>query len=398
MGNGKSKLFGHWGRFYETIPMDIVIRSFGGEVSAFIYNFSDDPNDVAAPPDEVRPRRSTILGGGFSAVDPDLKGQFLNEYVLGAEYEVMTDLSLGVKLIRRDLGRIIEDALTSEGDYFIGNPGSGLLTYTYDMGVYYVGARPENGETEDHQFHVPSAKRTFTGVEFTLQKRFSNNFQFMASALFSRLTGNYDGTFQASTGQLDPNLNSAYDYYDFMVNNNGYLSNDRRQQYKFDGVYRFDWGLTAGLSAYYRTGTPITAMGYSSWYSNWEFYLSKRGGMGRTDSAYEADLHLGYPFKVMDNVEINVLFDVFNLLDRQGETGRNQRYDVVEDYMPIYNDPATELWTGNPLPPITPADVDGNPTLDPDDPLYRPATNAAFNTANAWQDPRSIRFGVRVSF
>jgi len=398
LGNGKSKLFGHWGRFYETIPMDIVIRSFGGEVTAFIYNFSDDPNDVSGLPSGARPSRSSILGGGFSAVDPDLKGQFLNEYVIGAEYEVATDLSLGVKFIRRDLGRIIEDALTSEGDYFIGNPGSGLLTSTYDMGVYYVGVLPENGDFSDHEFLVPSAKRSFTGFELTLQKRFSNNFQFLASALISRLTGNYDGTFQASTGQLDPNLNSAYDYYDFMVNNDGYLSNDRRQQYKFDGVYRFDWGLTAGLSAYYRTGTPISAMGYSNWYANWEFYLSRRGAMGRTDSQYEADLHLGYPFKVMDNVEVNVMLDIFNLLDRQGETRRNQRYDLVEDYMPIYNDPATGLWTGNPLPPITSADVAGNPTLDPSDPLYRPSTNSAFNTSNAWQDPRSIRFGVRVSF
>lgn len=390
MGNGKSKLFGHWGRFYETIPMDIVIRSFGGEVTAFTYNFSDDPNDVAGLPSGTRPRRSSILGGGFSDVDPDLKGQFLSEYVLGAEYEVMTDLSVGVKLIRRDLGRIIEDALTEDGHYFIGNPGSGLLTNTFDMGVYYADDPdfPQNGTTEDHAFRVPSAKRTFTGVELTLQKRFSNNFQFIASALFSRLTGNYDGTFQASTGQLDPNLNSAYDYYDFMVNNNGYLSNDRRQQYKFDGIYRFDFGLTAGLSTYYRTGTPITAMGYSNWYSNWEFYLSKRGAFGRTDSEFEADLHLGYPFKVMDNVEINVMLDIFNLFDRQGETRRSLRYTLNEDYMPIDNDPANGIWTGDPLPPITPDDVLGD----------RPPTNPSFNTSTRWQNPRSVRFGVRVSF
>ena len=44
--------------------------------------------------------------------------------------------------------------------------------------------------------------------------------------LWSSLEGNYDGLFQASTGQLDPNLNSAYDYADFAVNNEGPLSND----------------------------------------------------------------------------------------------------------------------------------------------------------------------------
>ena len=31
INDGKTKLFAHYGRFYESIPMDINIRSFGGE-------------------------------------------------------------------------------------------------------------------------------------------------------------------------------------------------------------------------------------------------------------------------------------------------------------------------------------------------------------------------------
>ena len=48
-----------------------------------------------------------------------------------------------------------------------------------------------------------------------MQKRFSDNLQMIASALWSQLEGNYDGNFQASTGQLDPNINSAFDYAEF---------------------------------------------------------------------------------------------------------------------------------------------------------------------------------------
>ena len=50
--------------------------------------------------------------------------------------------------------------------------------------------------------------------------------------MFSKLEGNYDGTYQASTGQLDPNINSAFDYADFLVNADGKLSNDRLFQFK----------------------------------------------------------------------------------------------------------------------------------------------------------------------
>ena len=400
MGNGKSKLYGHYGRFYETIPMDIVIRSFGGEITVFSYNYSDNPNDVAGLPLQTFPtdtsvigRRSSTLGGGFSRVDPATKGQYITEWVLGGEYEVAPNLSIGIKGIYRDLGRVIEDALTEDLDYFIGNPGRGQQKTSFEIGIWYNYLGCPDGTNDCHRHPTVPPKRTFTGIEVDINKRFSNNFQFIASALWSRLYGNYDGTFQASTGQLDPNLNSAYDYYDFSVNNDGYLSNDRRQQYKFDGTYKFDWGLSVGLSLYYRTGTPVTAMGYSTAYNNWEYYLSRRGAFGRTNSEWEGDLHLGYPIKIANGWDLNFLVDVFNLFNRQKEAGRDLRYDLVEDYQPI------DWSDGTPLPALTPANAlipVENKFLGTNGP--RPATLDSFNTTNRWQAPREIRLGVRLSF
>ncbi len=371
-GNGKSKVFGHWGKFYETIPMDIVIRSFGGEISIFSYNLSNDPNDVASDP---RVANSRILGGGFSRVDPGIKGQNLEEYVVGFEYEFAPDWAAGIKYINRQLNRVIEDALAEDGDYFIGNPGYGEMTRTFGIGAAYG--------YNDLAVEIPIPIREFSGVELTLKKRFSNNFQFITSLLFSDLTGNYDGTFQASTGQLDPNLNSAFDYADFQVNNTGQLSNDIPFQFKFDGIYRFNFGLSAGLSAYYTDGTPMTAMGYSQAYNNWEYYLSERGAFGTTDAYYEADVHVGYPIKIGSSMELNLLVDIFNLFNSQGETSRSLRYttaDATATYEVIDWD------TGLPLPPITPGES------------ARPPTNEAWNTTNGWQDPTTIRLGVRLSF
>jgi hypothetical protein len=298
-------------------------------------------------------------------VDPDLKGQRSNEFVVGAEYEVVRNLAVGVKGIRKELDTVIEDSLSGDLEYLIGNPGEGILSTTIDY----------HGNVHDQI----QPQRLFQGIELTVNKRFSNNFQFLASALFSKLEGNYDGTFQVSTGQLDPNLNSAFDYFDFQVNNDGRLSNDRPVQLKLDGSYRFPWGLDLGLSTFVRSGTPITAMGYSTAYANWEYYLSERGAFGRTDTEYEADVHVGYALKLPSDVRVNFVLDVFNVLNRQGETSRSMRYDLNEDYVPIDGD-------GTILPPIVPGDPD------------RPPTNASFNTANAWQSPRSIRLGARVSF
>lgn len=387
LGNGKSKIFGHWGKFYETIPMDIVIRSFGGEISIFSYNLSDDPNDVASDPTV---RSSRILGGGISRVDPGTKGQHLEEAVVGIEWEFAPDWAAGFKYIKRDLKQVIEDALAADGDYFIGNPGEGLMTDTYDIGyAYHYNYDLCHGTPETcPNFHpIPTPTREFTGYEFTLQKRFSNNFQFITSLLFSDMTGNYDGLFQASTGQLDPNLNSAFDYADFQVNNEGELSNHVPVQFKFDGIYRFNFGLTTGLSAFYTDGTPITAMFYSPAYNNWEFYGSERGAFGRSDAYWEADLHFGYPIKLGSSLELNLLLDVFNVFNNQSERRRDIGYTDADT---AYN--VIDWETGEDIPAVTP-----DSTLDQNgDP--RPPTSDGWNTTDRWTQPLTARFGVRLSF
>jgi len=372
-GDGTSKVYGSWGRYYETIPADMVIRSFGGEITGFFYNFNgafDDPDRLNVECDpwiNDNLRRCSPLGGENTPVDPNLKGQYIEEAVIGGELQVSKDLAVGAKYIWRDLGRVIEDGLGADLNYFIGNPGEGILQSTFDFG------------TNAYLFPVSKPKRTFKGVELSARKRFSDNWQMIASYLWSKLEGSYDGTFQASTGQLDPNINSAFDYAEFQVNNSGYLTNDRRHQFKVDGYYAFPFGLNLGLSAYYRTGVPVTAYGYTFAYENWELYLSERGAFGRTDDEWEADLHLGYPIQV-GGFEVNLIADVFNLFNRQGETNRNMQYTVIEDYEVINYD------TGEVEPPIRPGDTE------------RPPTNPAFNHTNAWQAPRSIRLGVRVTF
>jgi hypothetical protein len=385
LGDGKSKVFGHWGYFYQSIPMNLVIVAFdGGWVDVFAFNFSDDEWDIQqAPPGEApRSRRPSDLRD-IDNVDPTARGQYLSEAVVGAEYEVSPNIAIGLTFIHRSLDRVLEDALSGDGDFYIGNPSEGLLTHSYDIAYEYGFGCPDG--TEDcHLKEVPAPRREFDAIELAVTKRFSNNFQFIASLLWSRLEGNYDGTFQASTGQLSPNLNSAYDYVDFSVNNDGLLSNDRPWQFKFDGIYRFNFGLTTGLSAYYRDGTPMTAMGYSFVYGNWEYYLSERGAFGRTNAEWEADLHFGYPIRLGGRLELNLLVDIFNVFNRQGEISRSTRYDWnsngLEDYQPL------DWSTGEPLPPIVPGDTD------------RPPLNPAWNTSDRWQDPRTIRLGVRLSF
>jgi outer membrane receptor protein involved in Fe transport len=318
-GDGRSKLYANWGRFFESVPMDINIRAFGGEVQCYCNNF--DPSPTALAPDDAAPLPSTLYGG-VEPVDPNLKGQYIDEFLAGFERELSNAWVVGAKFTRRNLGRVIEDFfIFDEGNYFIANPGEGIGTKV----TFYDGSTAS----------APKATRTSTAFELTARRRFADGWQFIGSAVFSRLRGNYDGTFQVSTGQLDPNINSAFDFADLIVNSNGRLSSDRTVQLKLDGSYEFRdgplEGLNVGGSFHWLSGTPLNAYGYSFFYGNWEYFLAPRGSMGRGPADWESDAHVSYPIDLSATVRLSLIADLFNVFNRQGITALDQRYNLISD-------------------------------------------------------------------
>lgn len=380
--NGKSKLYANWGRFYESVPQDINIRAFGGELVCFCNNFSPSASDIR--PDPSAPRSSLL--GGEEPVDPSLKGQYIDELMGGFEYEVAPNFVLGVKGSYRKLGRVIEDFLViSEGTYFIANPGEG--TFGTEMTFY-----------DYSTVAAPKAKRENLSFELSARKRFSNGWQFLASYLWNKLEGNYDGTFQNSTGQLDPNINSAFDYADFLINADGRLSSERQHQLKFDGSYQITSGtldgLNAGFSTWWYSGLPLNAYGHSFLYANWEYYLVPRGSLGRGPKDWEANLHLSYPIKMSDRTRLNLVVDVFNLFNRQAAIQLDERYNLIADG-PCAGIPE-ELCNGdNGL-------LHQPNSIDPVGQLANPlatATNPDFHVKGVvFTGQRSIRVGARFTF
>jgi hypothetical protein len=358
-GDHSQKIYASYGRYYEEIPMDLVIRSFSYERQPRIVNYSPtsvtpDPNaesDFGTP--------SAILGGFTEPADPNIKNQYLTEMIVGGEREITPSLALGVKGIYRNYGRVIEDFLCADdGTYCIGNPGEGIMkqVFTLDYSTTYPAPKP---------------KRTYKAVELDATKHFSNNWEAIASYIYSKLDGNYDGEYAPFTNVgADPNISAAYDYYDFFTNgsdlskitNSGPLSNDRRNQFKLSGVYITPFKLSIGAAGYWRSGTPISRYGYSDAYGRYEFFLNNRGSEGRTPSNYDVDVHLGYPVAVRGS-QLNILLDVFSLLDTQRAVLVDERWGFQES---------------------------DNASPTPVNPNYK---QAVVRTA-----PRSVRLGLRWTF
>ncbi|HEY3401256.1 MAG TPA: TonB-dependent receptor [Geothrix sp.] len=344
-GKGQDKVYMSLSRFYEQVPLDLVIRSFSDESNPTIFNYSPTstvPNPAAGT--------SSIVGSYIEPVDPDLKGHYSDEFILGAETTVAGKYILGAKYIRRYVGRAIEDSLDVNsplGDYFIMNPGFSQTGKQY-----------------------PRAVRDYKGVEVSVQKKFADHYTWQASYLWSKLDGNYEGAYQGvggadGTGQLDPNINSAFDEPAFIVNSWGRLSGDRTHQVKANGYYEWDFGLSLGASFTYATGTPVNRLGFADQvlpfaYTRYELFLTPRGSEGRTPDTTRLDLNLGYGYKLAGAKQVRLMLDITNLFNSQSAVALDQRYNF------------SGLDAGQ--------------------------TNTYFKSPTAFQAPRSVRFGVRFSF
>jgi hypothetical protein len=344
---GRSKIFAHYGRYYESIPMNLAARGFAGlgSLASSGPPFGSDSNP-------------TILSSADLAVQKGLKGSYNDEVVVGGQYEVLQDLVIGTTLIYRWLGRAIEDMYDREhpndGPTIVGNPAG--------------------------------ATRTYQALQFTANKRFARRWFLAGSYTLSRLRGNYVGLYDADNNQLNPNQSTQYDAPGIMVNRNGPLPNDRPHLIRLDGYYTQPFGhssLTAGLGFVGRSGQPLNALGGFQATADNDSYILPRGSMGRTPFVTRFDLHLAYRRSVLGRLSAEVFFDIFNLF--------NQRTVLTQD----------QVYTADQVTPISggsKADLQNLTTTDANNNVVPVTKNPNFLMPTSYQAPISGRLGVRVFF
>ena len=351
---GKSKVYGNWGRFYQSIPLQINKRSFGGEVSLQqLFTYADCPGAVdpkiggkngencITDPNTRMAQVENFIGASGVLIAPNVKSQYLDETVIGAEYEVADDLKLGISYAYRTLGRVLEDVSTDGANtYIIANPGEiadadlnklqGRIDATDD---------PIEKKRLQNQYDLfkgikvfDTPRRDYHAITLTAVRRFSKRFYVQANYTFSQNKGNYPGLISYTNGQLDPNISSQYDLVELLANRNGFLDQDIPHNAKLNGFYTFDFNkagnLTLGVSAQFASGTPYGALGGHYLYGQNEAFLLPRGSVGRTSMDYRVNAQLAYGKKLPKGMNMEVFLQLFNLFDTQQEASVDDTYAI----------------------------------------------------------------------
>jgi len=418
-GDGSSKLYASYGRFYYMIPNDLNVRVYGSQFTRITWNYDGPTAFNQLPPaggwsvaqgsaGTGPPRRhSLIQGAANEPVDKGIKGMYQDEFTVGGEKALTPTFAVGIKGMYRKLGRAIEDRCDLNGDDPI-NQGSTCAMVNPGAGGFWGSGTgwgwcdnagdPLVSPTAGQCFptdtpKIPAATRKYQGIELTARKTFSQNLWAQASYIYSQLRGNYDGAVRVASGQTDPGINADYDYYLFLRNANGRLYLDRPHQARLDAVYTAPFGLNVGIGAFYRSGPPVSRYGWYNVFYPDLLHLVQRGNDttvsgGRLPGQYEANLSLGYTIN-LGAVSITPAIYIFNVLNRQGVT------DVGEDFNP---DGTFCLNTAGCTPANTPEYTQRNFDRLGTLAYGAPLPQKDWAKPSARQDPRQIKAAVKISF
>jgi outer membrane receptor protein involved in Fe transport len=377
-GEGRGKFFMNYARYLETpIPLDINVRASGNEIqndfNLNINRLNGLPGAACAP---IHPTDGCFgnfgnLGNHVTPFDSGLKPQTVNEWTAGLEWgpSTMRDLTFGFRGIYRAQDEVIEDGSFDDGTtYFLFNPGrrgTGNFTTTEDLACNdpLIGC-------------FGPARRYYRALELTATKRFSNNYQFIASYVFSSLIGNYEGLFRNDNGQSDPNITSLFDLVSLLNGLYGRLPNDRPHQFKFDGSYQWPFKLMTSGSFRAQSGVPFNALVPHPLYGDNEGFcipglscvprgtaINPFTGSNRTPTTWNLDLGAYYPIAVGEGKQLRLQVDWFNVF--------NQQKAIREDETFLINSGA---------PGIT------------------PVPNPFYGTGAIFQFPSAVRLGVKFQF
>jgi hypothetical protein len=371
-GDASLKVYGNAGRYYIPVMANTNVRLSGAETDIqewFLYAGTNGPNGVPVANGPAVSRNVVSNGvapNPLSVVDPEIKPLYQDEFILGFQKALVDRWSVGVKATYRSLKSGMDDICNDEGAYnwavangytpaqadnvaaaighcFLYNPGKDL-TANIDLNGNGTLSRVVIPAAA---LGMPTAKRTYKAVEFTVERAWDKKWSFKGSYVLAYNKGNTEGYVKSDIGQDDAGISQDFDYPGLMVGAFGYLPNDRRHTIKASGSFAVTDEWRAGANVLAQSGRPKNCFGVydgpvdgvSSLYGDASFYCDgvqrSRGAFGRLPWVYQLDLQAAYTPMWAKGLTLTVdVLNVFN--DRtvrgisEGESsGRN---DVNSSY------------------------------------------------------------------
>jgi hypothetical protein len=347
------------------------------------YGAPADPQYIDEDGDYYRLTSYDIQDVNFKYYPDNLKPPYMNEFMAGIEHELVADFKIGLQFVYKQNKNIVEDVDKNNGyDPNATDDQGRPIWLPYDF--VEPGFDGEWGTDDDQNMTVygladyaltrtyeganpPEAKREYTALILTFNKRMSNRWQLQGSILYSAFKGNTDPGYSATEGE-----STMFDNPNTLINSWGRVSFDRPWQVKLMGSIILPYDII--LTGYFQHrsgsawGRTLARVYFPSEIDTQDSYASdiwaEPDGTRRNPPYTMFDMRLEKTFNISDFGKLGLILDAFNLFGRSG-------YNISQNLYPYlypYRDP---------------------PELNP---------SSTYGTLTSAYGVRSIRFGIRFTF
>lgn len=423
-GDKTARISAFYGRYYLPVAANTNIRLAGSET--FLQDWYTLPvngngqytGSLTSPTLGTKVLAEVLSPGGVAdpttLVSKNLKPQYMDEFIVGGEYNFPNRMKISVNFTYRKLGAVLEDVdfdgsgdknvpstyygsiiksfcatqnqafcngttvpTIGSGGYVLMNPGQDLIVNVADAnGALHEVTIPASF------IGLPKAKRTYWAAELKWEKPFEDGWGLTASYVWSRSRGNYEGGVKSDNGQDDTGLTQDFDELGWVDGSYGFLPNHREHTFKVFGNWKPTDRLNLGFNAllqsprkfgcigtYPRGDLRATGTSAASWYCDSQIKAGNidgtvgqpvgRGTVFDGDWNKRVDMSIAYTIP-MESIAggITLRADVFNVFNFKSKLDFNEFGDL---------DTVTSI-----------------------NPNYRKVTG--------YQTPRFFRFGVSANF
>jgi len=385
-GDGKSKLYAFFGRYYLPLPSDLSLKFAGSLTTYTRYNLlngvaADGTPSIGAAittakgvttcPDtgvsNCLVSASGLVADTAESIAHNLKPQSSDEFVLGYERRFGDLIKVGAYFTHRELNSIIEDVAIDTGaraycvkagftaaackasfgggrQWVIVNPGEDVKIRLNSLPD---GSKPVV-TLSAADLTYPEPKRDYNALTATFDRAFDGKWSLSGSYTWASLKGNYEGGVRSENGQLAINTTADFDSPGFLDGADGYLPNHRRHTFKGYGSYQVNRWLTLGGNGQVQSPRKYSCIGIvpedvdpvAHGYQGYGFYC--RGKVVERGSAFDGDWVAQFNASAVltlptpgDRFDASLRLDVFNLFNSHAVTAYHEFGDVggsgVED-------------------------------------------------------------------
>jgi len=321
----------------------VLKAHYGQFTEAMLSSYHDRMNPAAAVSDwvayywdgEQYVEDYRIVFENLYKISDDIKHPYMNQYVVSLERELFKDASVSVSYINRNWKNIIgqNDLLADYNPVEVYVSGLNKTFTIYERteettGTYeYIIDNIEKGQP----WISLDPYRKYWGLELLFNKRFSNRWQLLLSYVYSKAYGTIDNGFADDIGYGDRDGLKTADP-NFWINADGNSTSDPTHMLKVQGTYILPFDIS--FNAYFRaiTGNAWTTRYRTSYYNQGRVsFFTEQRGANHYPVLSLLDLRLEKIFTLAQNYRLGVIFDIFNVFNKDTITdwGTRISYDWI---------------------------------------------------------------------